>query len=933
MKRLIFIMTLLCVSLSLFSQTLIGDRLIVRNGGYIRIGDSIASLIYSGTLVNDEFVVNQIDTNSVLHVPDSFRIFINDVLKYKFSDDSLEAQDVDIIARNFISASETTTKTIYVSEGSGSDITGDGSAGTPYQTLDFALNSLRRVFIGADVTVKLDTGTYSINNFYDYKAFGSLLTISGTYDTIESGLSTSPYSGDGNKIVLNGGFSYPEDSLTGYYAAKNASNLYPIFYSDADTVATAFSANAFPVIARLRTRINITSTGAYNFAFEGSGSQSFIEYSNIYLTGRATFQNPTKLTTQYCNIYTDASESIGMQFDGNNLLKQSHIFGMNPTGTAIDVLSNAANTNMMSRTAITGSGTKQGNAIQLRTERWTPFLGVYIRNFQFGYSFTSNGGLAELINTTPYNRFMELTGAFEIYYGADFIRRIDGGNPIVLDDVDYIVYSSSTTFLNNTMIYLPEGMFSGSPNTSATNFDFSIDLGQNFYINVEGFGRIFSYDQDSIFTIGLDSVMYYKDIVINGNIKADTATIGGKQIRYNINEGVPEFETGQSLVMWQGPTEDLIPVYNQTGQTITNGSPVYYVESLGDSIASVALAAASVDSMASRFAGIATQDILTNNWGFITSRGYVRDIPADFTNNILYLGDSILIDTAPPYPNRVVITGVVIKSDPTNGIIYSYPSQEFNYGISSKDYNFTSQGIGNGVFYRAGFYQAPVSSVTLTQASTTQTYGTANTLYSAHPFIVCGGAGTVDAGVIGLRVTGTSINDLGVETAADADTILYDITAVSTDEYYEAKKFVGTVIYELITISGSPTTYSFSFNYGYAKYDDINNRDFFISGIECIGLAAANDAGFDLELLKHQETGWTYSAGAFAPGSTPIVKLTDDITTDNNLSNGLPFTYKRSNLDEFIQGSGIEGYLIRITTSTNNSIQSLDMHVEIAIQN
>ena len=194
-----------------------------------------------------------------------------------------------------------------------------------------------------------------------------------------------------------------------------------------------------------------------------------------------------------------------------------------------------------------------------------------------------------------------------------------------------------------------------------------------------------------------------------------------------------------------------------------------------------------------------------------------------------------------------------------------------------------------------------------------------------------GGAGTATGGVVGLRVTGTSVNDLGEYTTSDADTILTDITSVALNEYYEAKKFVGTVTYQLITISGAPTTYSLTFNYGYAKYEDANNSDFYIIGSEIVGVAGANDSGFDIELLKHSAQGWTYSAGAFIPGDGSIAKLSTDIPTENNLATGLPFAWKRSSLNEYIEGSESEGILYRITTTANSAVQSMDIHLIIEL--
>jgi hypothetical protein len=132
-----------------------------------------------------------------------------------------------------------------------------------------------------------------------------------------------------------------------------------------------------------------------------------------------------------------------------------------------------------------------------------------------------------------------------------------------------------------------------------------------------------------------------------------------------------------------------------------------------------------------------------------------------------------------------------------------------------KSYAFTQRSIASGDYWAAGYYDAPAADVTLNQASTTQTYGTANTAYGAHAFIVAGGAGTVDTGQVGLRVTGTSITDAAVRTTSDTEVLTTDITTLSLHEYIETeKKWIGTVTFELYTVSGTPTTYSVDVNYG-----------------------------------------------------------------------------------------------------------------------
>jgi hypothetical protein len=414
----------------------------------------------------------------------------------------------------------------------------------------------------------------------------------------------------------------------------------------------------------------------------------------------------------------------------------------------------------------------------------------------------------------------------------------------------------------------------------------------------------------------------------------DSIQIKGYTIRFNESEGVHEFLTAKSGVVWQGALEDLFQVYNNTGASIPNGTPVYFSGVNGDSILTIDYATSSNTIKTLRFAGVTTVTIANNDWGFATNRGKVRDMNTSAlsqTGALFLSSDSSFTNTKPAYPDEVLIIGGVIKVGTTDGVIYVNPSFALRRQFAQRDYNFTSQGILAGTFYRGGFYDVSTTDANLTQASTTQTYGTASVAYSAHPFIVAGGAGTVDAGVVGLRVTGTSIDDNGTRTPSDADTILTDITSVALNEYYEAKKYLGTVTYELIVISGTPTTYSFDFNYGYAKYEDAGNRDFYVAGIEIVGLAGSNDTGFDIELLFHKSTGWTYAATGFVPGDGAVARWSTDMAPEDNLGNGIDFAWKRANLNQFINGDDSEGVLFRITTGSGNSVQSMDMHITVAL--
>ena len=242
--------------------------------------------------------------------------------------------------------------------------------------------------------------------------------------------------------------------------------------------------------------------------------------------------------------------------------------------------------------------------------------------------------------------------------------------------------------------------------------------------------------------------------------------------------------------------------------------------------------------------------------------------------------------------------------------------------ISFKDYAISDVGLP-GVHYLAGFYTAPAAAATLTIGGTvTQTLGIGN-IKCAHAFCVASAAGGTD---LVLTVSGASITDAGVLTLTDTEIIVADTDTATTNQYFETnKKWVGQVTYTLTGAAGA-----FTFNYGFAKYEDYGNRNYTVTDFEMTLHGNASETGFNIELLKHTTTGWTYSAAAFIPGNGAICSsLTDLTSTYDNYINNSNVAYKRANLNTLIAGGGNEGIVVRITTANNNSIAYGTVHVGV----
>ncbi len=252
-----------------------------------------------------------------------------------------------------------------------------------------------------------------------------------------------------------------------------------------------------------------------------------------------------------------------------------------------------------------------------------------------------------------------------------------------------------------------------------------------------------------------------------------------------------------------------------------------------------------------------------------------------------------------------------------------------------KSYGFSSPLGATGDFYAAGYYEAPAADTTISEGGATQTLGDANVAHGAHVFIVASGAGSASggAGEVEIEVSGTSITDAGVRNASATEVITADITTLTTDLYLETSlKWLGTVTFTIQPAgAGTHTVYEATFNYGLCKYEDWGNEDFTVTDFEMVGLAGANDTGFDITLLHHSSAGWTYSAAAFDPGGTAICNMNTDYSTEQNLAINDQFAYKRAALATAVLGSASCGVVAKITTGANGAIRNSSIHIGVAL--
>jgi len=404
------------------------------------------------------------------------------------------------------------------------------------------------------------------------------------------------------------------------------------------------------------------------------------------------------------------------------------------------------------------------------------------------------------------------------------------------------------------------------------------------------------------------------------------------QISFDPAHGTALVDTIYTNVRGSVCFEDFTPFYNNSGSTITNGMLVnasgytnVVVGAYTNHVFKGALADSSSPATSSVIIGFATHDVLAGAVGVVAYRGDVHDVDTShLAGGPIYAStNGLTTSTRPVYPANIVVVGGIVQDPATNGVIYAQISS-FTRQTVVNNAQFSSAGIGSGSQFIAGNYEWDSDDVTLTQSSTNHTIGTAGVATDAHAGICTAGGATVGGGgTVGILVFGTSSVDDGTITEDDFEVLTTNIVTLTTDQYLEtSKNWVRQPEYQTYVTSGSPTSWSVSFNHGFSAYVDAANQDFSLISIRTEGVCGQNDSDFNVKMYHHKPTGWTYAASGFVPGNGIIADFeTTYGATYSNIAIGKGFKFKVVGLNTFIRGSEDEGYLIETTTGNNNSVQ------------
>jgi hypothetical protein len=160
------------------------------------------------------------------------------------------------------------------------------------------------------------------------------------------------------------------------------------------------------------------------------------------------------------------------------------------------------------------------------------------------------------------------------------------------------------------------------------------------------------------------------------------------RIFWDNTEGALSVYNAEADITLQVGQENWVRVFNQTGVTITDGTPVRITGVHGDLPEIVLAQAVQVSGSAlgdNQIIGLATHDIETNSIGYVTTQGLVRGLNTNaFTDgDLLFVSSSagLMTNVIPTSPYEVIQVGICVKAGPGgSGIIFVFPTQPIDFG-------------------------------------------------------------------------------------------------------------------------------------------------------------------------------------------------------------------------------------------------------------
>lgn len=166
------------------------------------------------------------------------------------------------------------------------------------------------------------------------------------------------------------------------------------------------------------------------------------------------------------------------------------------------------------------------------------------------------------------------------------------------------------------------------------------------------------------------------------------------RIVWNPEEGTFDMGLLNDVVLQSGQE---MYFYAKASETISNGDAVQFNGSQGDHLLIKKAVPGEINLNPEYFIGVATQDFINNEFGYVTVFGKVRGLNTTvYTNPVLYfdsenVANGKLKDTIPKAPNAKITVAAVVRSHITQGVLmvrpHIMPKIENLQNVSNDSYN------------------------------------------------------------------------------------------------------------------------------------------------------------------------------------------------------------------------------------------------------
>ena len=332
-------------------------------------------------------------------------------------------------------------------------------------------------------------------------------------------------------------------------------------------------------------------------------------------------------------------------------------------------------------------------------------------------------------------------------------------------------------------------------------------------------------DSANITTLHVDGLAHLDSVkalqVDYDVLTADAPYQEGRLWYSSVNKTLNYYSDDQNVIHNLG-IEEHQRVYNNTGSTITKGSPLYFSGnySAGDiDVPTVGLADAT-DVNAYNAQGLAASDIANGSYGFCIIAGQLTGLNtsglSSGTNFFVGLGPGLVQNASPTYPNYPMCLGWVVNTDSNNGVLLV---NQQNHSVNSFRVR-TSAHVGTDLQVDGN----------LSVLGTTTTVSTAD----------------VTAGSSFFRLNeGNAIGEAGTT-----------FTGTGLDDAFYAGFFKGT----------TPQTY-------YVKIDGVGTGT---GGVDTFAVALGADSAFASPILQNQDI----------TGDAQLIHSTDNISIEFGATTG-----------------------------------------------